>query len=261
MAEIDPSKVYFSPYSREERDVEIKAVRAAKRVKNKHLVIIVIGFIIAVAAIPAIAMLIHRLRFDTTFTAFNLPDYSEEFHSNINEDPIQIDEISSKEAGEINGIAATINYEAYYDITGIVTSVYDYYGFDFLNTYVPRDVCLVWGNLKDSLSDPDIRYWQNNRHCYISYQNQELDEYSHRNNSPFISKYSSLKMSNNHIIPANKDIRNQILGLNRGDKVRLVGYLVNVYTQHQGNINSSFSRYDAGDGACEVIFVTKVEKN
>ena len=260
MAKVDPSKIYFTPYDQNERNAVVKATHAGHKFKNRRSVLIIICSIVALASIPALAFLIYRIRFETTFTAAGLPDYSDEYHSSINDDPIQI-AVNGIETGSINGIKARINYEAYYDITAYVASVHDYYGFGFFDTYVPRDVCLVWGNLKDSLSDSDVTYRQYDRHCYMSYQNYEIKDVSKYYNGAFRNKYSDFDMSNNHIIPATTEIRAEILGLRRGDKVRLIGYLVYAYSENQENLISSLRRDDSGDGACEVFFVTKVEKN
>ena len=69
-------------------------------------------------------------------------------------------------------------------------------------------------------------------------------------------------MSNNHLIPATREVRDQILGFRRGETVRLVGYLVSMYSDRPGEpvYTSSLRRDDGGNGACEIMFVTKVEK-
>lgn len=263
MAKLDPSKIYFTPskMTKEERSVAAKKYRTTSKLKNKRTVAIIICGVLAVAAIPAIVMLFHKYRFDTTFTASGVPDYSSKYKSSINEDPIQID-VKGEEHGVLNGIGATLKYIAYYDITGVVASVHDYFGFGFFDTYVPRDVCLAWGDLKDSLTDPDISYRQSDRKCYLSFQNFEVEDVSKYYYGAFRNKYSDFNMSNNHLIPATKEVRNQIISLRRGETIRLVGYLVRMHSDNPGDpvYVSSTRRDDGGNGACEVIFVTKVEK-
>ena len=69
--------------------------------------------------------------------------------------------------------------------------------------------------------------------------------------------------SNNHIIPADDRIKRTVLKIRRGDRVKLEGYLVDVKAaDDKGNTftwNSSTTRTDTGDGACELIYVTKAE--
>lgn len=263
MAKLDPSKIYFTPskMTKEERSIAAKKYRTASKLKNKRTVAIIICCVLAVAAIPTITILYHKYRFDTTFEALGLPDYSKTRQSSINGGPIQID-VEGREAGSLNGIKATLKYLAYYDITGVVASVHDYFGFGFFDTYVPRDVCLAWGDLQNSLSDPDISYRQYDRKCYLSFQNFEVDDINKYYYGAFRNKYSDFNMSNNHLIPATKEVRDQILGLRRGETVRLVGYLVSMYSDRPGEpvYTSSLRRDDGGNGACEIMFVTKLEK-
>ncbi len=256
---VDPSKIYFDPYDKEQRSKDVKTYQHNVKFKHrKNAKIYIIGFVV-ILAIPAVTFLIHRFRFENTFHAAGLPNYSNEYHSSIDEDPIQID-VEGRETGAINGRPSTIKYKAYYDISAVVTSVHDYFGFDLYSTYVPRDVCLVWGSLKDSLNNPDISYRQHTRQCAIAWQNNVIEEADDAYRGIFRTKVSHIQMSNNHLIPSTKEIRNQIFGLKRGDRVRIVGYLVNIYSQYEGNLFSSTSRTDNGNGACEIIYVTKIEK-
>ncbi len=256
--QVDPSKIYFSPYDKNQRSEEVKTYRKNVKFKHKKTAIIYVVGVIVILAIPAAAFLIHRFRFENTFKASGLTDYSEIYHSSIDEDPIQIN-VKQIENGVINGVAATIKYKDYYDISAVVTSVHNYYGFDFYSTYVPRDVCLAWGSLQDSLRNSDISYRQLERHCYISWQNNAIEEPDDAFRGAFRTKVSHLQMSNNHLVSSTKEIRDQIFGLKRGDYVRIVGYLINIYSK-EGNLISSESRTDHGNGACEIIYVTKIEK-
>lgn len=69
-------------------------------------------------------------------------------------------------------------------------------------------------------------------------------------------------VANVHIIPdvSNRNVRTALLGIGRGDSVRLGGYLVQVTGENGYYWNSSRSRHDRGDGSCEVFYVTWVEK-
>jgi len=68
-------------------------------------------------------------------------------------------------------------------------------------------------------------------------------------------------MSNNHIIPANEQIRSKINSLNTGDQIQINGYLVESKGTYEGKNyywDSSLSRTDTSDGACEVFYVTNI---
>ena len=70
------------------------------------------------------------------------------------------------------------------------------------------------------------------------------------------------RVSNNHLIPADKTVKGKLLSIKKGEYVELEGYLVTAYTtDSDSNIYwmSSDTRTDTGDGACEVIYVTDVK--
>ncbi len=68
--------------------------------------------------------------------------------------------------------------------------------------------------------------------------------------------------SNNHLIPNDDAVREKIHNIKEGDYVRIEGYLVNIYGQkndgHYFKWNTSTTRSDTGNGACEIIYVTNV---
>ena len=257
MKKVDTSKVYFTPTDKEKNYAYARSLRAKDKNNKKRNILIIVVSLVVLATIPGIAYLVFRFRFDSTFSGPSLSDYSESRRSSIDQDPIQRN-VDSQEIGTFNGYKATFHYVAYYDISAVVTSVHDDFGFDLFSAVSPRDICLAWGDLKDSLTNPDISYHQDTRHCYISnedYFREHPEEYGFGR-----KKFTALQYSNNHLIPSTRAIRDQIFGLGRGDKVRIVGYLTHVYPVSGKSITTSTSRTDTGDGACEVIYVTKIEK-
>ena len=73
-------------------------------------------------------------------------------------------------------------------------------------------------------------------------------------------------ISNNHLIPASNDVKRALGKIRVGDLVTLRGKLVDLEI-HQGEgpklmwENTSLTRTDTGDGACEVIWVEEVGPN
>ena len=69
--------------------------------------------------------------------------------------------------------------------------------------------------------------------------------------------------SNNHLIPADTRVKKAIKKIKKGDHIRITGYLVYIDGKKSDGTtffwNSSTTRDDDGDGACEVIYVTDVE--
>ena len=68
--------------------------------------------------------------------------------------------------------------------------------------------------------------------------------------------------SNNHLIPCDNKNKKLMDSIKEGDFVRIEGYLVNVYCKKSDesyfNWNTSTSRNDTGNGACEIVYVTNI---
>lgn len=223
--------------------------------------LIPIVFIIIVAAIPEIIHLNWRFFFQNSLLTEGVPNYSDTMTSTINNEPIQINLEGYSETGTYRGRSIRITYKAYYDITGMVTSVRNYWGFSAYDALVPRDVCMVWGNLVDTYKNHEVDFSQGKRNCKPKINGVDIDDLDV---SVVKGKFGNdmlalHEFSNNHLIPSTPEIKNQILGLNKNDIVRITGYLVSV--DYDGIwLSSSMSRSDYGDHACEVFYVTKIEK-
>lgn len=211
------------------------------QVENRGRAKLIAIAIFIVSAIPAAIYMNWRFYFQNTLTAANVLDYSDTLKTTSVLGPLQIDfDESVTEIGKYKGKPIEINYRAYYDIAGTVTSVHDYWGFDAYDSLVPRDVCIAWDGTATSYRMGLIEFSQGERYC--------------------TGKTDSPNWSNNHIIPSTAEVRGQVFNLRAGDEVRLVGYLVSV--SYDGIIlDSSMTRADTGNHACEVFYVTKIEKN
>jgi len=114
----------------------------------------------------------------------------------------------------------------------------------------PYDLALVWNKLMLPENQKGIKYSQGNRWYY----------YRYNNDYPLSGSYIAEHSANNHIIPANDNLRKAIDRIRVMDNIYLEGYLVYI----DGKVNnrkvwwkSSLSRNDSGDGACEVFYITK----
>ena len=108
----------------------------------------------------------------------------------------------------------------------------------------PYDITLGWKELSDQSIIDQVQFTHMPR--YVSW--------TYENNFPLSHEYVNSHVSNNHIIPANKDVSDILSDVRRGDIILLSGYLVHVTGQNM-TWTSSTSRYDQGDGACEVMWV------
>jgi len=169
--------------------------------------------------------------------------------------------IQSEESGtafmQIDDYRIAIFYNYSYDIEGLVLSTKDYFGWDIGSKLSPKDIALGWGKLAEYNTACDLHWTQANRWVNYWYDSgQDLSMFGGQEGIDW-------NLSNNHIIPADDAVKCKLLFIRRGDYVRIKGYLANVSgvsSNHSTfNWNSSTSRYDTGDGACEVIYATDIE--
>jgi hypothetical protein len=166
-------------------------------------------------------------------------------------DPIQISHTFDEPIiKEIKNAHFTITPVAEYRISGTVVGKESYSsGWD--GEISPVDLVIVWGKL----AEPDY-------HRYMTYkQRNRWYFYQYRPGSPFDNSFVVSHSANNHIIPANRNIREAVKTIKEKDKVVLAGFLVNIKGTYKGEPvtwNTSLSRTDTGNGSCELFFVSKV---
>lgn len=173
------------------------------------------------------------------------------------DDPIQIAVNSESEIMNINGIDIEIKKRYSYEITGRVVKTYEYkeyyVGNETYNTIASKDVGMVWGNLVKDENVEKIEFsMPGSRSLRYS-----ITDGKWVNQMGGISNICS-KISNNHLITNDDEILDAIAEIKEGDFIRISGYLINA---SGGNIilNSSVSRDDTGNHACEVILVEDIK--
>jgi hypothetical protein len=139
---------------------------------------------------------------------------------------------------------------AEYQMSGVVVGKKTYSsGWD--GELSPTDLAVVWGKLADP---------ENGR--YVTYsQGYRWYHYRWKEGSPVDPSYIASHSSNNHVIPANENIRRAIKAIKRKDRVVLKGFLVNLKGTSKGETvawNTSLSRTDTGNGSCELFYVSHV---
>jgi hypothetical protein len=171
----------------------------------------------------------------------------------ISKDPIQSERTEDIVPPiTLGGYKHTIVPLAEYTISAMVVSTRRYRR-GYMSKLSPFDYALIWGRVPEYL--PYIEFDQIVRFCLFRAKNPELVDL------PYISTH----MSNNHLIPASDNIRKALSKAREHDLVKLEGYLVNVMSQDKNNNfgywNSSMSRKDHGNGACEIIYVKSLRIN
>ncbi len=186
----------------------------------------------------------------------SLPDYEELSTETINTNPEQ----STTDRGSFELKVKNFNYQltprAEYVLAGLVVSQYDSSSWlDVMHKNDPiniQDVCLVWNENLINRAYQKVSYKSGEFTCFY--------HWSKYFEPPFKPEY----LGNNHLIPANDKIAYQLKNINISDEIRLKGYLVDYKVSNVDNVSlgertTSLTRNDTGNGACEVLLVTKVE--
>lgn len=152
--------------------------------------------------------------------------------------------------GQANKAVAQAKYTLY----GVVVSHNDpfsWLSFDLTHdkkSLDTRDLCVVWGSNVKSDDYRKVSYHSDDWMCNFRY-NADVRQFNHD------------ELSNNHLITDNEEVRRIISKVNIGDQILIKGFLVNYSEERWGNSamrNTSLSRTDTGNGACEVIFVQEI---
>jgi hypothetical protein len=117
------------------------------------------------------------------------------------------------------------------------------------NDLVPYDIALGWGPMSDQAVLDHLDISQGNRFYF----------YEWRNMPPIPEKEINGHSSNNHLIAADSSIARVISDLYPGEIVTMKGYLVNISKPNGFHWNTSLSRADTGNGACEVFYVEGIQ--
>jgi hypothetical protein len=122
------------------------------------------------------------------------------------------------------------------------------YAFRRESNLAPIDLALGWGPMSDESVLKDIKIGQSNRFYFWSAERFPIP--------PRVIQETSANM---HLIPRDRYIAKRMGRARKGDIVVIKGYLVNVDSGNNWHWRSSLTRKDAGDGACELIWVEEFE--
>jgi hypothetical protein len=138
---------------------------------------------------------------------------------------------------------------ARYDISACVLRR-EVYRIDGGAGLAPVDLGVGWGVMSDSKVVERLKFSQMGRFLYWdlpdgTYPIAPLDIITH-----------SAQM---HMIPSEPQIESQLKRLRPGQLVHVVGWLVDVRGPHGFQWNTSMRRDDTGDGACEIVYVERLD--
>jgi len=122
------------------------------------------------------------------------------------------------------------------------------YRFDAGAKLSPLDLAVGWGPMSDTAVLDHFEITQGGRFFAIYPDESAID-----------LRTALLGSANMHLIPANPAIRKRLEKVRPGNIVRLQGYLVDVYGPNGYTWRTSLTREDTGAGACELMYVERVE--
>jgi len=175
------------------------------------------------------------------------------FVSEILTEPLQTVTRKSAFKASYGGVEYLIEPEYEYDLYGMIVSFRHHDGEsrmhraanDHLNML---DVCVVWGDNTTNQRLHKINFWNGIFTCNFQTRDQEAWD-----------SFDIFQVSNNHLISDDELIRDRVRDIQVGDQIRLRGYLASYGSEKDGMRGTSTTRLDAGDGACETIFLERFE--
>lgn len=150
--------------------------------------------------------------------------------------------VKFKKVKDVNGYKLTLHNQ--FDVTALVLSKANY-SLDRESNIAPTDLTLGWGPMSNPAPLKLIHISQGHRFYYFRYENTP----------PIAHRTIEMNSANMHIIPANDAVKKALKRVKRGSVVHLTGYLVDSSSSDGWHWNSSRTRADTGDGACELFYV------
>lgn len=112
----------------------------------------------------------------------------------------------------------------------------------------PIDLALGWGPMSDQAVIDRLDISQKVR-FYL---------WKAKGGLPIARSAIERNSANMHMIPANDDVREDLLKVRSGELVQFRGYLVNVRASDGWRWTTSTTRNDTGGGACELVWVEEI---
>ncbi|PIE01707.1 MAG: hypothetical protein CSA81_10580 [Acidobacteria bacterium] len=201
-------------------------------------------------------MLVSALTFAVTFPfKKSLPEVDQILELLYSE-PIQTDaDVPEPFEVHVQRESYLVTPRFYYEIYGLVvshhhadsvTDVLHEKWDDYLNI---KDICVVWGPNIQSGVYLETTYSSGNFTCFCKFRDRAT-----------MDRFDWTAMSNNHLLSDNAAISRRILNADIGDQIAIRGFLSKYENARNGfKRDTSTTRTDTGNGACETIYVTDFE--
>jgi hypothetical protein len=202
-----------------------------------------------------VALLSLFLLIVTTFGKDDLPP-RERFQFNFLDAPQQYETDLHPFVVEANGETYTITPRNTYRLEGVVVSYHDADALsdiwhhekwkDYLNI---RDLCVIWGENIESEVYRKMSFENDSWTCWAYWPDAETG-----------SRFSMNQLSNNHLLTEDPELISRLISAEPGDHIRLYGLLAKYENRANGfQRDTSTTRTDTGNGACETIYLKEFE--
>ncbi|MCF7908876.1 MAG: hypothetical protein K9L86_08420 [Candidatus Omnitrophica bacterium] len=176
-------------------------------------------------------------------------------HPDLYQEPIQRETYTPSFEAKAEGSIYDINPSHHYKLNGLVvsqhdsTAWWDYYHKKWGDSLNLKDVCVIWGDNLENETYRRMRFRNGNWTCYVSVNHKTADQ--------DWAQFNMAALSNNHLLSDKAEINQALRKVHVGDQIYLKGYLASYHRQGSHfSRDSSISRTDEGDGACETIYLT-----
>jgi hypothetical protein len=126
----------------------------------------------------------------------------------------------------------------------------EHYRLDRGAELAPVDLALGWGAMSDTAVLEKLKITQGMR--FYHWQSVDGD-------LPIPRGYIETHSANMHMVPADESVARVLKEARRGSIVQLSGYLIEIRGADGYIWRSSLTRDDTGNGACELIWVERIE--
>lgn len=150
----------------------------------------------------------------------------------------------------------TFNVELLYEyiVYGKVVGTHTYAPTTTHNKVVPKDVGLVWGPMAQDKFNKRLKFISTGqRYLMTLFQTEDTSWY--------YNMYAPAYISNNHLVPSDKDVKTLMNKIKKNDYVKIEGYLCNIRGRQIGKNGTYFTESSTvrGDYNCETIYVTDIK--
>jgi len=156
----------------------------------------------------------------------------------------------------VKGVTYKVQPLYSYDLVGMVVSKHDaktwwdYLHKEWNDNLNVTDLCVVWGNNVRNAAYEGISFSSGQFTCNFFTRSQKVYE-----------AFDQTAISNNHLLTSDPTIAKALGAVRIGDQIRFSGVLAEYSHNHGAPFKrgTSIVRTDTGNGACETVYVERIE--